>query len=435
MSENEVIDEQKDTDIESLETDQDIDSEREENSQPETEMESDADSLAESGAHEETGAHEEVESDVANESEEQIVDRTLSDQKLKNILEATLMAIGKPMSMEQLMKLFEKEERPSASRVKDQLNLLQEECEGRGVELKEVANGYRYQARQEYSDWLSRLWEEKPAKYSRAYLETLALIAYRQPVTRAEIEEVRGVSVSSHIIKTMLEREWIRVVGHRDVPGRPSLYATTKQFLDYFNMKSLDELPSLAEIKDLDDLNPELQLEEPGVESIDSTQEAEVTVEDLADALGGSEEQQASDALAHGGELGDGPELETGSEFDSESEQVLEEGSTEEEQNELNNPQLESATLLGESEQDAASAGLDEFKDSLRSGVYDSEDSNTANETVEETINELLHQGADIDTEDSSAFGASEHVHTETQPELDARPESDTQPDNPDERD
>ena len=200
---------------------------------------------------------------------------SIEDKKLKNILEAALMAVAKPMSVEQLMKLFNDEERPSASRVKDTLVQLQKDCEERGIELKEVATGFRYQARQIYSEWLSRLWEEKPAKYSRAYLETLALIAYRQPVTRAEIEEVRGVGVSSNIIRTMVEREWIRVVGHRDVPGRPSLYATTRQFLDYFNMKSLEELPSLAEIKDLDDLNPELGLSEPGEITDDASESVE----------------------------------------------------------------------------------------------------------------------------------------------------------------
>jgi segregation and condensation protein B len=205
-------------------------------------------------------------------TESQSKPQRLDDGKLKNILEAALMAVSKPMSIEQLMKLFVVEERPSASRVKSLLKQLQDESEGRGIELKDVASGYRYQSRQDYSIWISRLYEERPAKYSRAYLETLALIAYRQPVTRAEIEDVRGVGVSSSIIKTMVEREWIRVVGHRDVPGRPSLYATTKQFLDYFNMKSLEELPSLAEIKDLEDLNPELELPEPG--AID---ESEVT--------------------------------------------------------------------------------------------------------------------------------------------------------------
>ncbi|MET1256058.1 SMC-Scp complex subunit ScpB [Aliikangiella maris] len=212
---------------------------------------------------------------------------SIADDKLKNIIEAALMAVGKPMSIEQLTKLFEDEEMPAAARIKDALTKLQQECEGRGVELKEIASGYRYQARQDYAEWLGRLWEEKPAKYSRAYLETLALIAYRQPVTRAEIEEVRGVSVSSTIIKTMLEREWIRIVGHRDVPGRPSLYATTKQFLDYFNMKSLEDLPSLAEIRDLEDLSPELDLSEPGSEntqpSADSINKQDEDADKLSD--------------------------------------------------------------------------------------------------------------------------------------------------------
>ncbi len=188
---------------------------------------------------------------------------SIEQNKLKNIIEAALMAVAKPMTVEQLMQLFAEEERPSTNAVKEAITALQADSTERGVELKEVASGYRYQAKQEYSEWLSRLWEEKPAKYSRAALETLALIAYRQPVTRAEIEDVRGVGVSSSIIKTMIEREWIRVVGHRDVPGRPALYATTKQFLDYFNMKSLEELPTLAEIKDLEDLNPELDLPNP----------------------------------------------------------------------------------------------------------------------------------------------------------------------------
>ena len=208
---------------------------------------------------------------------------SIEDNQLKNILEAALMAMAKPMSVEQLMKLFGDDERPSATRVKSALQQLQLDCDSRAIELKEVASGYRYQARQQYADWISRLWEERPARYSRAFLETLALIAYRQPVTRGEIEDVRGVGVSSSIIKTMLEREWIRVVGHRDVPGRPSLYATTKTFLDYFDMKSLDQLPSLAEIKDLDELNPELNLEEQGIpdENATAQQDAVETETDL----------------------------------------------------------------------------------------------------------------------------------------------------------
>ncbi|MGB0495419.1 MAG: SMC-Scp complex subunit ScpB [Kangiellaceae bacterium] len=203
----------------------------------------------------------------------------IDDKKLKNIIEAALMSVAKPMSIDQISKLFIEEEQVSSSKIKELILQLQSEAEERGIELVDVASGYRYQARQEYSEWLSRLWEERPAKYSRATLETLALIAYRQPVTRAEIEDVRGVGVSSSIIKTLMEREWIRIVGHRDVPGRPALYATAKQFLDYFNMKSLEDLPTLSEIKDIEELNPELELPNP-----DEHDESEVKPEGKTDA-------------------------------------------------------------------------------------------------------------------------------------------------------
>jgi len=214
----------------------------------------------------------------------------IEENKLKNIIEAALMAVAKPMSVDQLSKLFEEDNQPSTSAIKEAVAQLQIDSEGRGVELREIASGFRYQAKQEYSEWLSRLWEERPAKYSRAALETLALIAYRQPVTRAEIEDVRGVGVSSSIIKTMIEREWIRVVGHRDVPGRPALYATTKQFLDYFNMKSLDELPTLAEIKDLEDLHPELDLPNP-----DDERQTSELANQPADAIASETIEETSD--------------------------------------------------------------------------------------------------------------------------------------------
>jgi len=185
----------------------------------------------------------------------------MQDEELKNILEAILMSAGKPLSAEKLLSFFaEIDRRPSITAVKKQLSTLQLDCSGRGIELKEVSTGFRYQARNDYGQWVSKLWEVKPQRYSRALLETLSLIAYRQPVTRADIEDVRGVSVSTSIIRTLMEREWVRIVGHRDVPGRPALYATTREFLDYFNMKSLDELPSLSEIKDLSKLDPELDL-------------------------------------------------------------------------------------------------------------------------------------------------------------------------------
>ena len=176
----------------------------------------------------------------------------LSEPKeLALVLEAFLLASGKPQSLERLMELFEEGERPEPSVFKKALTVLAKSCEGRALELKEVASGYRLQVRERYAPWVGRLWEERPQRYSRALLETLALVAYRQPITRGEIEDIRGVAVNSQIVKTLLEREWIRVVGHRDVPGRPAMFATTKAFLDHFNLKSLDELPPLAALREL----------------------------------------------------------------------------------------------------------------------------------------------------------------------------------------
>lgn len=179
---------------------------------------------------------------------------------LTHILEAALLAAGEPLPLERLQDLFPDDERPERAALRQHLDLLAIELSDRGIELKEVASGYRLQARTELAPWISRLWEERPARYSRALLETLAIIAYRQPVTRAEIEEIRGVSVSTPIVRTLQEREWIRIVGHRDVPGRPAMYGTTRQFLDYFNLKSLNELPTLLELRNLDDIHPELDL-------------------------------------------------------------------------------------------------------------------------------------------------------------------------------
>lgn len=186
-------------------------------------------------------------------------------QQLKNILEAALLASGQVLSIDRMLSLFVDELQPDRNEICEALDEIALECETRGIELKLVSSGYRFQAKQDYSTWVSRLWEERPPRYSRALLETLVLIAYRQPITRGEIEDVRGVSVSSHIIKTLQEREWVRVVGHRDVPGKPGLYATTKEFLDYFNLKSLQELPTLSEIRDLDKINPELEFMDPGL--------------------------------------------------------------------------------------------------------------------------------------------------------------------------
>ncbi len=182
------------------------------------------------------------------------------DQSLKNLLEAALMVVQQPMSLEQLQHLVDPENPPPRQRLRQALLSLQQDFQGHGVELVEVASGWRFQTRPEYHARLARLWEEKPPRYSRALLETLALIAYRQPITRGEIEDIRGVSVSSQIIRTLMEREWIRVLGHRDVPGRPALLGTTRAFLDHFGLKTLEDLPSLQA---LSDVQPEAELPLP----------------------------------------------------------------------------------------------------------------------------------------------------------------------------
>lgn len=184
------------------------------------------------------------------------------EEKIKQIIEGLLLAAGKPLPLDRIAEIFTEEERPENSVLKAALESIEEDCAGRGFELKKVASGYRFQVRQELSEWIGRLWEEKPQKYTRALLETLAIIAYRQPITRGDIEKIRGVAVSSSIVRTLLDREWVRVVGHRDVPGRPAMYASTRQFLDYFNLESLEQLPALTEIRDLEELEKELPLEE-----------------------------------------------------------------------------------------------------------------------------------------------------------------------------
>lgn len=172
------------------------------------------------------------------------------EEEIKAIIEALLMNASKPLTIEQIQAVFDEWQRPGREQVRAALVELAKDYESRAIELKSLASGYCLQTKQQYSPWISRLYAEKPARYSRALLETLAIIAYRQPVSRADIEDVRGVAVSSSILKTLLEREWIRVAGHRDVPGKPAVYVTTKSFLDYFNLSSLNELPGLDEITD-----------------------------------------------------------------------------------------------------------------------------------------------------------------------------------------
>jgi segregation and condensation protein B len=188
----------------------------------------------------------------------------MNDHYVKNVIEAALLAAGRPLTLDELVSVFDERDGSNAEEVRGAIAALTAEYETRGLELLEVASGYRIQIRPGVAQPVSRLWQERPAKYSRALLETLALIAYRQPITRGEIEQIRGVAVNPNIIKTLLERTWIRVVGHRDVPGRPELLGTTREFLDYFSLKKLDDLPTLAQLKELEDLRVQLSL--PGAD-------------------------------------------------------------------------------------------------------------------------------------------------------------------------
>jgi len=221
---------------------------------------------------------------------------------LKRIIEATVLAAAQPLSVQQLLALLGEDTPVSHEEVARALEELQQDCAERGIELKEVASGFRYQVREDVHPWVARLWTERQTKYSRALLETLALIAYRQPITRAEIEQIRGVAVSTSIVKTLEEREWVRVVGHRDVPGRPALFGTTRYFLDYFNLKSLDELPPLAAIRDLDEFDPQLNLAPIGMDGAikaaanDDATAVEEDSEPAEDADSDSTEDDRTDA-------------------------------------------------------------------------------------------------------------------------------------------
>ena len=184
------------------------------------------------------------------------------DNKVKMIIEGLLLAASRPLNLSEIAQVFDEDERPDKKELKKIIEVIEADCSDRGFELQEVASGYRFQVKQELSSWVGKLWDERPPRYTRALLEILALIAYKQPITRGDIEEIRGVSVSPNIIRTLIDREWVRVVGHRDVPGRPAMFATTKTFLDYFNLKSLQNLPPLSEIKELDNSDSELNLNE-----------------------------------------------------------------------------------------------------------------------------------------------------------------------------
>jgi len=223
----------------------------------------------------------------------------MNDQYVRNVIEAALLAAGRPLAADELVGLFDERDGSAADEVRTAITALQSEYETRGIELVEVASGFRIQIRSAVAPPVSRLWQERPTKYSRALLETLALVAYRQPITRGEIEQIRGVTVNPNIIKTLLERSWIRVIGHRDVPGRPELLGTTRDFLDYFGLQKLDDLPTLAALKELENLRVQLSL--PG---------AEPAVESTEAAAGETESSEARGAADASGEQSDEDELE-----------------------------------------------------------------------------------------------------------------------------
>src|SRR5271166_6234622 len=228
----------------------------------------------------------------------------MNEQYVKNVIEAALLAAGRPLSLDELAAIFDERDGSAVEGVQGALAALRSEYETRGLELAEVASGYRIQIRAAVAEPVSRLWTERPAKYSRALLETLALVAYRQPITRGEIEQIRGVAVNPNIIKTLLERSWIRVIGHRDVPGRPELLGTTREFLDYFSLKKLDDLPTLAQLKELEDLRVQLSLpgEDPqvpaaaGAGEVDESPGEDATQAGSPDAAADEDELEAADA-------------------------------------------------------------------------------------------------------------------------------------------
>ena len=216
-----------------------------------------------------------------------------NDLALRNVCEAALLAAGRPLTVEQIAELFDEAERPGNQQVRIALEALSADYATRGIELREVSTGFRVQVRAEAASVVSRLWQERPAKYSRALLETLALIAYRQPITRGEIEDIRGVAVNPNIIRTLQERGWIRTVGYREVPGRPELLGTTREFLDYFGLKSLDNLPTLAQLRDVENLG--VQLEFP--ETQPAAAAADALAAEAASDEAGAEATAATDAV------------------------------------------------------------------------------------------------------------------------------------------
>jgi segregation and condensation protein B len=304
-------------------------------------------------------------------------------EQLKPIIEAALLASSQPMTVHQLGEMFNDADDVNAENIARALEALGSDCEGRGVELKEVASGFRYQVRQEVHAWISRMWTEKPSRYSRALLETLALIAYRQPITRPEIEQIRGVVVSTNIIKTMEEREWIRVVGYRDVPGKPALFGTTRAFLDYFNLKSLDQLPPLSEIRDMED--PQLRFEQ---DPLPPRIIRDLSVDPEGDAL---LLEQAEQAASEDGEI----ETELAAKDDAEDELDLE-SSAEVEADAA--PAAESAEPTIES---AETGELDQHSDALDDPLDDGLSDNKALDPSTPSTADEAANPADVEPDDA----------------------------------
>lgn len=349
---------------------------------------------------------------------------TLEADQLERVIEAALMAAGTPLSIKKIQSLFaqvdedsgEDRDLVSVEAIRKALDSVAKACENRGFELKEVGSGFRFQVRQELAPWVNRLWEEKPQKYSRALLETLALIAYRQPITRGDIEEIRGVAVSSHIMKTLVEREWVKVVGHRDVPGRPSLFATTKKFLDYFNLSSLDQLPTLGELRDLDELgpamNPELDLQggsdQPQSQPDTQAQAAEMPEDEAVEAsVEASESSQDTEALEPAGSLKSSSDSASGNSLDSSLDDSEEEPAQSESfQSEVSEPEFSESEISAlESEDDglveAVSAEATEIasEPSLENA---SEQETEQEESEQESQEELQSDANDRETPEDS---------------------------------
>lgn len=326
------------------------------------------------------------------------------DNKVKMIIEGLLLAAGRPLSLASIAAVFAEDERPDDEELLAVLERIDTDCSDRGFELSKVATGYRFQVKQELSEWIAKLWEERPPRYTRALLETLGLIAYRQPITRGDIEEIRGVAVSSNIIRTLLDREWIRVVGQRDVPGRPSMFATTKQFLDYFNLESLQQLPPLSDIKDLESAAKELgfeaelaaarvlelpeESEEEASRELSEEEQAQLLAEEEAIALS----QKPLDEILHPNGL---PETHEEASWE-------EEGSEESSQESSQESSAEDGSLLAKHTEPSAASGNEEAAEA------NSGEGQTAPEDLGEVLQKGLERQLDkeLDEEPGEEVGA-----------------------------